>query len=242
VRAAVLQRKCACEQHAIGGECEECRKKDRAPASRGSLQRRASTAISAPAKPRFSFDFSRLPVHTPGEPSEAWNGPDSEGKPSSPKESKKPTMGSGQKTTPACTPPTGVRLVSSAGVEFPGYLTGGGICALMRLLPETDDVCHVNPKEELTGTSDTTCPDSLFHPSLCHGDSEFPLGKRPTKGPCKSLDPRSTEFSDRHTANLSGTSVLHDSKRNLKVSTRAKSSAIKSTTSQAKFAQALAVF
>jgi len=89
VRAAVLQRKCACGQHAGGGECEECKKKNEGSAAGyGSLQRKASSAESTPAvppivhevlcspgqpldattreffEPRFGYDFSRVRVHT----------------------------------------------------------------------------------------------------------------------------------------------------------------------------------
>jgi hypothetical protein len=79
--SGVLQRKCACGQHTIGGECEECKKNK-------TLQRR-STGSSAPDlvppivhevlrspgqpldaatraffEPRFGQDFSRVRVHT----------------------------------------------------------------------------------------------------------------------------------------------------------------------------------
>jgi len=179
------------------------------------LQRRNAgfdTATRSFFEPRFGFDFSQLPVHKSAYREEVHNGPDpDEGKKQTPQPGGKPA-----KNTPACTAPSGVRLVSSSEVEFPGYLTGGGICALMRLLPESGDVCHINVMEEVSATNGTTCPDSLLQPSLCYGKSEFPPGKRPTKGPCKALDPKPAEFTDRHTVELSGTSVLHDSKRNPK--------------------------
>jgi uncharacterized protein DUF4157 len=78
----VLQRKCACGQHAGGGECEECRKKKQ------SLQRRKGNGFEpagmppivhdvlrspgqpldattrAFMEPRFGHDFSRVRVHT----------------------------------------------------------------------------------------------------------------------------------------------------------------------------------
>jgi hypothetical protein len=219
VRGAVLQRKCACGQHNGGGECAECSKKRRGHAAAqsvgGVLQRRNAgidTATRSFFEPRFGFDFSQLPVHGSDERAEVHNGSDpDEGNKQSPQQG-----GKQAKNAPACTAPSGVRLVSSPEVEFPGYLTGGGICALMRLLPESGDVCHVNVIEELSTTKGTTCPNSLLQPSLCYGKSEFTPGKRPTKGPCKSLDLKPTDFPDRHTVELSGTSILHDSKRNPK--------------------------
>jgi pyrrolidone-carboxylate peptidase len=82
--SGLLQRKCACGQHTVGGgECEECRKK-----REGMLQRAAINAaptngvpsivhdvLSSPGQPldtgtrafmepRFGFDFSRVRVHT----------------------------------------------------------------------------------------------------------------------------------------------------------------------------------
>jgi hypothetical protein len=84
VQTGILQRKCACGQHTVGGgECEECRKK-----REGTLQRAAISTgptngvpsivhdvLSSPGQPldsgtrafmepRFGFDFSRVRVHT----------------------------------------------------------------------------------------------------------------------------------------------------------------------------------
>ncbi|SRR5579883_20627 len=84
VPVGLLQRKCACGQHTVGGgECEECRKK-----REGTLQRAAISTgptngvpsivhdvLSSPGQPldagtrafmepRFGFDFSRVRVHT----------------------------------------------------------------------------------------------------------------------------------------------------------------------------------
>ncbi|HEX6899537.1 MAG TPA: DUF4157 domain-containing protein [Thermoanaerobaculia bacterium] len=83
VRSGLLQRKCACGQHAGGGECEECKKKKR-------LQRRRNhgaepsevpsvvhEVLRSPARsldsgtrdfmePRFGRDFSQVRVHDDG--------------------------------------------------------------------------------------------------------------------------------------------------------------------------------
>ncbi len=83
VRGGVLQRACACGQHASGGECEECRKKredtlqrapvDSAPASEAppivhevlrSPGQPLDAATRAFMKPRFGHDFSQVQVHT----------------------------------------------------------------------------------------------------------------------------------------------------------------------------------
>ncbi len=83
VQTGLLQRQCACGQHAGSGECEECRKK-----REGTIQRAAVSATSvynvppivhevlnspgqpldagtrAFMEPRFGHDFSRVRVHT----------------------------------------------------------------------------------------------------------------------------------------------------------------------------------
>lgn len=82
VQAGVLQRKCACGQHAVGGECAECRKK-RQPLHRrqGNLAEPVSVpqavhevlrspgqplepAARAFLEPRFGHDFSGVRVHS----------------------------------------------------------------------------------------------------------------------------------------------------------------------------------
>jgi len=60
---ALLQRKCACGQHARGGECEECRKKKQI------LQRHVGISVQPAGAPstvheRFGHDFSQAHVHT----------------------------------------------------------------------------------------------------------------------------------------------------------------------------------
>lgn len=89
VANGVLQRQCACGQHTMGGECEEC--KDQ----KGLLQRRQATertgsgippivheAVRSPGQPldaatrgffepRFGYDFSRVRVHTDAQAGES---------------------------------------------------------------------------------------------------------------------------------------------------------------------------
>jgi hypothetical protein len=67
---AVLQRQCACGQHAGGGECETCRRRSH------SLERRAAVPAgpeeapsggeATPAASRFGQDFSRIHSHAAG--------------------------------------------------------------------------------------------------------------------------------------------------------------------------------
>jgi hypothetical protein len=80
-RTGVLQRQCACGQHALDGECEECRKK------KGILQRASNGSVpnavppivhevhrspkplidpatSAFMEPHFAHDFSQVPIHS----------------------------------------------------------------------------------------------------------------------------------------------------------------------------------
>jgi hypothetical protein len=89
VPSRVLQRKCACGQHAGGGECEQCKKKQT------SLQRKSTghaalaavppivnTVLSSPGRPldasaraymepRFGHDFSQVRVHTDAQAAES---------------------------------------------------------------------------------------------------------------------------------------------------------------------------
>ena len=89
VSTALLQRKCGCGNHAMGGECEECGK------NRGSLQRSAVSnqptnevppivhevlgspgqpldgATRAFFEPRFGHDFSQVRVHTDAKAAES---------------------------------------------------------------------------------------------------------------------------------------------------------------------------
>jgi hypothetical protein len=66
VAGRVLQRQCACGQHAVtgGGECEECRKKKiRDSASGGSLQRAAVNRELVSGVPPIVYDVLRSPGH-----------------------------------------------------------------------------------------------------------------------------------------------------------------------------------
>ncbi len=83
VRGEILQRKCACGQHTVGGgECAECRKKRMSLQHRAANQAEPATvppivhevlrspgqpldpATRAFMEPRFGHDFSRVRVHT----------------------------------------------------------------------------------------------------------------------------------------------------------------------------------
>lgn len=116
----------------------------------------------------------------------------------------------------ACTQPTGVRLVSTHQVQVPDYLTGGGsagICAVMEALPTGSTLCLESIHEEVTLASGATCPDSLFEGGLCRGGSTFTPGRNQVAA-CRSIEIPATGFTDRHTAQVRGVSVLHDSTRN----------------------------
>ncbi len=116
----------------------------------------------------------------------------------------------------ACTQPTGVRLVSTHQVQVPDYLTGGGsagICAVMEALPTGSTLCPSSVHEEVTLASGATCPDSLFQGGLCQGSSAFTPGRNQVSA-CRGVDMPATGFVDRHTAQVRGVSVLHDSTRN----------------------------
>lgn len=111
-----------------------------------------------------------------------------------------------------CTPPKNVTLGGSELLDLSDYLTGGGICAVMKVTPADANLCP-GITEEVTSDG-ATCPKSLFEPSLCHGNSTFPLGKA-QHGACSAVKPEATEFVDRHSAQLN-VSVLHDKTRNPK--------------------------
>jgi hypothetical protein len=82
MRGGILQRTCACGQHAGGGECEECRqKKERLQRRKGNetepagvpsivheVLRSSGRPLDAAARgtlePRFGYDFSQVRVHT----------------------------------------------------------------------------------------------------------------------------------------------------------------------------------
>ncbi len=116
----------------------------------------------------------------------------------------------------ACTQPTGVRLVNTYQVQVPNYLTGGGsagICAVMEALPIGSTLCPSSIHEEVTLASGATCPDSLFEGGLCRGGSTFTPGRNQVSA-CRGVDMPATGFVDRHTAQVRGVSVLHDSTRN----------------------------
>ena len=103
---------------------------------------------------------------------------------------------------------------SVQAIEFPDYLTGGGICAVMQVDPTTSNLC-AGITEEITSAPKATCPDSLIKGGLCQGSSTFTLGNAQS-GACSSIKPKSNEFVDKHSIQLSSTSLLHDSERNPK--------------------------
>jgi hypothetical protein len=86
----ILQRQCACGQHAGGGECEECRKKREGTIQRAAVSSAPVNAVppsvhdvlSSPGQPldaetrafmepRFGHDFSAVRVHTDGRAAES---------------------------------------------------------------------------------------------------------------------------------------------------------------------------
>ena len=84
----------------------------------------------------------------------------------------------------------------------------------MQVDPAVNNLC-AGIAEEITLAPKPTCPDSLIKGGLCQGSSTFPLGKA-QGGACSAIKPKATEFVDRHSVQLSSTSVLHDSERNPK--------------------------
>ena len=122
--------------------------------------------------------------------------------------------GPGSSAPASCVTPKSVTMVSAQALEFPDYLTGGGICAVMQVNPAVNNLC-AGITEETTSAPKATCPDSLIKGGLCQGSSTFPLGKA-QGGACSSIKPKSNEFVDRHSIQLSSTSLLHDSERNPK--------------------------
>jgi hypothetical protein len=117
----------------------------------------------------------------------------------------------------ACTQPTAVAIDQSGTVQmqYPGYGTGAnlaGICALMKVSPESDNLCANSIYEEVKPTEESTCPDSLIK-NPCSGNSTFSPGRKQ-----KLCDNKisANEFTDRHSIQVAGVSVLHDKTRNPK--------------------------
>jgi hypothetical protein len=111
-----------------------------------------------------------------------------------------------------CIQPTKVTLGRTEVLDLSSYMTGGGICAVMKVTPGEPNLCP-GITEEVTPGDGATCPSSLLKPSLCSGSSTFPLGKA-QHGDCSSVKPEATEFVDRHSTQLASVSVLHDETRN----------------------------
>jgi len=132
----------------------------------------------------------------------------------------KDTAGEKEKSKKAtsCIQPTKVTLGRTEGLDLSSYMTGGGICAVMKVAPADPNLCP-GITEEVTQGDGATCPRSLLKPSLCSGSSTFPLGKA-QHGACGSVKPEATEFVDRHSTQLADTSVLHDETRNPRKLTR----------------------
>jgi hypothetical protein len=84
----------------------------------------------------------------------------------------------------------------------------------MQVDPAVGNIC-AGITEEITSAPKATCPESLIKGGLCEGSSTFPLGKA-QGGACSSIKPKSSEFVDRHSIQLSSTSLLHDPERNPK--------------------------
>src|SRR5437867_3919044 len=54
-RGGVLQRQCACGQHALGGECEDCKKE------RTALQRKPASRVGVDTVPPIVYEVLRSP-------------------------------------------------------------------------------------------------------------------------------------------------------------------------------------
>jgi hypothetical protein len=103
-----------------------------------------------------------------------------------------------------------VRLVSTTNLSFPGYKTGGGLCAVMDVAPAVSGLCQVT--EEVTRDASSTCPVSLVVGG-CTGSSTFTPGRNQVAS-CASVAMPASGFVDRHTIQVRGVSVLHDATRN----------------------------
>ena len=114
-----------------------------------------------------------------------------------------------------CVKPTSVAYLKIDNTWFPpeGYLTGGGICALMQIEPKgRSGYCPVS--EEVTRDDKSSCPATILENGGCRGSSRaFPIGA--AKGDCAVLKPGKDQFTDLHAVKIR-TSVLHDKGRNPK--------------------------
>jgi hypothetical protein len=170
-------------------------------------------ATRAFMEPRLGHDFSQVRMHTDaravGSAQVMNDVTESE---------ETPPVAEGGEAGPAapaaCVQPTSVQLVRTFTLSFPGYLTGGGICAVMRVLPTVNSLCSTGITEEVTDAgSGSTCPASLIVGGVCSGNSVFTAGRNQVRI-CRDVEMPATGFVDRHTTQVAGTSVLHDSTRN----------------------------
>jgi hypothetical protein len=240
--SGLLQRKCACGQHTIGGgECAECDKKNRSlqRATRNSeLGTRNSDSqlgllrekLSSPGQhqdretrsffdPRFGNDFSRVPINNGSHSSNGLE--DDEGKesvdlpvsrPVSPPVPTQPLP----RVTPTC--PSGTRVdnttdLTQAGLQA-GFLSGYGIIARMRVLPDATTWDGKQITETLAQAS-STCPATLTQPGPCSGSSTFTVGGASGGSNVSPVQPAvRNRFYDFHTSRSRTVSFLHDPTRN----------------------------
>jgi hypothetical protein len=120
--------------------------------------------------------------------------------------------------TAAPTCPTGTRVdavtdLNDAGFQA-GFMSGYGITARMRVLPDRIDWAGKEVVEVLSQTS-STCPAGLTNPGPCHGGSTFTIGAPSGRSRVGAQQPavRNT-FYDFHTSRSSIVSFLHDRGRN----------------------------
>jgi hypothetical protein len=211
--ARLLHRRCACGNHTSGhGECAECiRKKQAVPQAVAT----ADETRSRTADGRRGHDFSRVPtnrgVHS-------FNGAEDEAgqesvnlDPSAPS-----SRAAARQQVVACPSSTRVDDVTDltqAGVQA-GYLSGYGIVARMRVLPDRTTWDGKQVTESLTQTS-STCPQGLTQPGPCSGSSTFTIGvESGGSGVIVKQPAMRNRFYDFHTSRSKSVSFLHDAGRN----------------------------
>jgi hypothetical protein len=238
---SLLQRKCACGTHTLGGQCDSCKGKG------GMLQRKASTSAGVSQVPpivhevlnspgqsldlhtrdvmqsRFGHDFSRVRANSRSHSSNGLEDDESlesvnipmPRSTSLPPRTPVPTPGLPRR---APTRPTGTSVDTTTDLTLAGlgagFLSAYGIIARMRVLPEATNWDGKQIPEVLSQTS-STCPPGLTRPGPCAGDSTFTVGAQSGGSNVIPVQPAmQNRFYDFHTTRSRTISFLHDPTRN----------------------------
>jgi hypothetical protein len=114
---------------------------------------------------------------------------------------------------PATTQVDDVTDLTPAGLQA-GYLSGYGIVARMRVLPDKTTWDGKQVTESLAQTS-STCPAGLTNPGPCSGSSTFTVGAASGQSNIIPAQPAMrNRFYDFHTSRSKTVSFLHDATRN----------------------------